>query len=373
MKKVIALIAVCLTVVWVGCGVSQTQEESGSQSTQTTQSSSQSSVHEHVFGEWFDVGETHQRFCQIDGCEIKQIVNHDFGEFKEDNGRFVFAKDCEKCGKEVLIAQTVDNTYEAQNAIDNYAFDDVIYLNEGEYSTITITSRMQNVLIAGAEGAVVENIKFTGAEINNVTFYNVHFSVAESSAKGGIDFSDNAEATGLTFYECSFTGNANIEASSTCFIKDLRVQKCKFNVNDSNKSLPDQGIEAIEVRQLENVEITDCIFEYVQYNVVQFGTEGRLDGRVCIKNNEFLDCGSRMLYFVNPQVITECDISGNYFGDNTDCAKTGYYVRVKTGRGIVIGANEWENIPENTSENFNSESGENDFEYDITAQSKRVE
>ena len=153
---------------------------------------------------------------------------------------------------------------------------------------------------------------------------------------------------GLTLYDCKFTNTSNITGDNNSVVKNLALYNCEFDISGTN-------VSAIKLKGVDGLTLKDNTFTNVPYNVIQIGEANSVNGDIVITGNKFTHVGSRMLYFVKVGEITSCNISGNYFNDNsTYCNKsTGCYMKIGAGgTGITIGANWWEEIPQATEEFF---------------------
>jgi hypothetical protein len=173
-----------------------------------------------------------------------------------------------------------------------------------------------------------------------------------------------AELDGFTLKGCSFSGDVQIASNTSedVWLKDIVIDDCKFvDIAAGN----DGKLTAIKLQRTENFTLTNCLFDNVQYNCVQMpggqvgsiedgkivGFSPSLKGNIKITGNTFKYTGVRAL---NLHLIdaTTCDISGNIFYLH-EYSWNGAYIDTDVGaRGVVIGVNTWEVIPEGSEKNF---------------------
>ncbi|MBQ8426261.1 MAG: hypothetical protein IJX16_00655, partial [Clostridia bacterium] len=122
-------------------------------------------------------------------------------------------------------------------------------------------------------------------------------------------------------------------------VKNIKVIDCYFFIDETS-------VSAMDINKLENLTIKGCNFEHVAYNAIQVGHQS-IRGNIEITNNVFNYTGSRVLYFVNTEDFTSCNVSDNYFSNNESCDKAdGVYIKVGGTETIILGKNYWRAIPE---------------------------
>lgn len=245
---------------------------------------------------------------------------------------------CKVCHAGATVADSYSKIVSAINSAEDGA---VIYLKAGNYTIITVNKNVDNLIIAGEDGTTVKSLVVANG--SNVNLYNLTFSGSIES--DGILVS-GSEQDGLNLYNCKFKNTANISGNDNTVVKNLALYNCEFDIGGTN-------ITAIKLRGIDGITLKDNTFTYVPYNVIQIGEENSVKGDIVITGNRFVHVGSRILYFVKVGVITSCDISGNWFYDNSEyCNKdTGCYFKI-SGQGITIGVNYWENIPDITDDTY---------------------
>lgn len=293
---------------------------------------------EHKFSSEWSYNETHHwKACIDDGCEEKGS----YAEHVFENSECV-------CGATKIAPQN------AMSAILNAQDNQTLLLARGNYGVFALYTEAKGVRLVFEKGSTVNMItigeKLTGISIENLTF------------RGNLVI--GAELDGFTLKGCSFSGDVQI-ASNTAedvWLKDIVIDDCKFvDIAAGN----DGKLTAIKLQRTENFTLTNCLFDNVQYNCVQFpggkvgeivdgeivGFSPSLKGDIKITGNTFRYTGVRVLN-LNLIEATTCDISGNTFYLH-EYSWNGAYIDIDVGAsGVVIGVNTWEVIPEESEKNF---------------------
>ncbi len=288
----------------------------------------------HNFSNEWTFNETHHwKACKDIGCEEKgEYANHVF-----ENSECV-------CGAfEGCVSATPQS---ALNAILNAKDNQTIMLSKGNYGTLSLYTQAKGLRLIFEKGSTVNMITI-GEKLTGITIENLKF-------KGNLTI--GAELDGFTLKGCSFSGNAQISSNTTedVWLKDIVIDDCTFvDISAGNGG----KLTAIKLQRTENFTLTNCLFDNVQYNCIQMaggivgGGNPGLKGNIKITGNTFKDTGVRAL---NLHLIdaTTCDISGNTFYLHEYSYNGGYIDTDVGARGVIIGVNTWEVIPEGSEKNF---------------------
>lgn len=263
---------------------------------------------------------------------------------------------CLACGKNRKIENAkVYSANKVNTALAEASDGDFIFLKRANYGffTLAITAKNCHIVFENGSSASFFSLptKLEGVVIEGV------------SIVGSFIIGD--EMDGLTIRNFKFSGNSVLGYSLASgsndekWIKDLVIDNCRF----INISAGQGGkLTAIKVGNIENLTLTNCLFDSIQYNCIQVpGGEApsadfpngkpSLKGSVVITGNTFKYCEVRILN-LNRVHATSCDISGNTFYLH-DFDWNGAYIDTDTGAyGVVIGVNTWEVIPEPSEKAF---------------------
>ncbi len=289
---------------------------------------------EHNFATKWTFDETHHwKACTDEDCNAK-------GEYAEH----VFENSECACGAfEGAISATPQN---ASSVIFNAEDNQIILLSKGNYGMFALSTQAKGVRLIFEKNATVSLLTI-GEKLSDITIENLNFN-------GNLVI--GAELDGFTLKGCNFSGNVQIASNTTedVWLKDIVIDNCRFvdiSAGSSGK------LTAIRLSRTENFTLTNCVFDNVQYNCIQMsggivgGGNPGLIGNIKITGNTFKDTGVRAL---NLHLIdaTTCDISGNIFYLH-EFSHNGGYIDTDVGaRGVVIGVNTWEFIPEGSEKNF---------------------
>lgn len=286
-----------------------------------------------------------------------------------DGEEKIFTKEkCSVCNKNAVVAgQIVQNGSKLILALNNLESGDVLYFKSAiYYSAINLSDGLENVTLWFEDGAELQStIQLNSSEkMKNIKICNADFS------NFGLGICIYSDVEGLIIENCKFKDSANIEYGKEEFIangnvlsgatslKDVVIKNCTFT-DILNVAYDRLNTMAIKLANTENLTVTGCTFNGVQYNALNVGGKSFI-GSLTITDNVFSDIGSRVLnlHLAN---LTSCDISGNTFYSNedyyADTGKLGNYLGTEPeAQGIVFGINTWEEIPlanDINFENFN--------------------
>lgn len=335
-------------------------------------------------------GTKHVRSCTVSGCNVKdEIVDHVFGDYTIEEGYHYQKCTIEGCEE---ISQKVPHQMEGHYCIEDMVMHRIVKCSVCDYKDYSADSPLEidilvkpsdsnkSQIINGAKsGDVVafakgvyssfegkmyqENITYiaeTGTSISvincaekSATYEN--FTITGLSKEVGFNF--NYTTSGVTIKNCRFTAFGGIYArynsSDTKIINNLTVENCVFK--DVGVSSDADNASAIVLTHYNGLTIKDCVFDTVEYNAMQVGEHAN-GGEVLITGNVFKDMGSRVVYLVNVNNLTSCEISDNIFYDHHDNYSatgdggvkkdSGVYIHTRSTSGALhIGTNKWVNIP----------------------------
>ncbi len=279
---------------------------------------------------WSYDGTHHYKPCTDSDCaEVKDKATHDIKDGS-----------CSICGYNnfVNVTASEDNYRTVLKSLND---GDIVGLTDGQYGAFTLENVKNVTFIGLGEDVIFSDNVYINMGNENITFKNLTFKGGVTNKTG---FEINSAIDGLTIKDCIFKRYSQIRAiSQTEKVKDIVIENCTFTDIQDGSGL----VSAINVYLVENFTLKNCSFDNVEYNAVQIGNYG-ITGKIMVTGNEFVDIGDRILYFVSVSNITESDISGNYFENNSDCVKSdGQYIKVSTGETdcIVVGQNTWAEIP----------------------------
>ena len=210
--------------------------------------------------------------------------------------------------RKVFVVSTAD---EVKTILAQDVTGITINLEAGTYEGLSFTNpanyKAKNVTIIGQNGA-----KIAGFGIN------------------GWSATDNIEIDGLTFKNVTFTSGLLL---STKVMKDVTVEECDFvndacvHQNDRTESLTNLVVTdctfagdingtttAVMLENTENVTVTGCTFNNIDFNVLQGGV---LTGTVLIDDNTVNGTGDRVFRFVDAS-NANITISNNTIVSNGD-------------------------------------------------------
>ena len=300
----------------------------------------------------------------------EKICEHVYGvskseEFFEKDGKVYTTRlNCNLCGEYKEVANAVVVTpAQSVEAISNATDNSFLFFKKSNYGNFSFYTPAKNVYVAFESGASFTRLTLI-EQMQDITFDGITF-------KGHMVIAETID--GLTIKNCKFSGKSQLSTDAAIandqskWIKDVVIDSCSFtNISDGGR------LTAIRMANIENLTITNCTFENVDYNCFQApggsapsieNPQGvpSLKGNIKITNNLFKYSGVSALNLHRVHATT-CDISGNVF------YKQKYYFDTDTGAyGVVIGVNTWEEIPEGNDTQFNGWSY-GTYTYDKTAQ-----
>ncbi len=200
---------------------------------------------------------------------------------------------------------TVVSTADEVKAILATEVDGVtIVLEPGTYEGISLTNpgnyRAKNVTIIGLNGAVIEGINLNNWAPVEQSFVVDGLTIKNVTFTKSLILSTRVMSN-VTVEDCDFVNDACIHQNDRAEkLTNLVVKNCSFE-GDKNGTTT-----AIMLENTENVTVTGCTFENIDFNVLQAGV---LSGTVLFDNNTVDGTGSRVFRFVT--VNADVTISNN--------------------------------------------------------------
>jgi len=200
----------------------------------------------------------------------------------------------------ITYAHKVSGADEVKTILAKATDGDTIYLKAGTYDELSFTNpsgfKAKNLTIIGEENAVVEGLAINGWSadsnivIDGLTIKNVTFT-------SGLLLSTKS-MTNVTVEDCVFLNDACIHQNDkTEKLTNLVVKNCTFTGDMSGNTT------AIMLENTENVTVTGCTFNHIDFNVLQAGI---LSGDILFDRNTVNGTGDRVFRFVN---VANADIT----------------------------------------------------------------
>lgn len=283
-----------------------------------------------------------------------QVCQHQYtsGYFLEDNKMYIGEKCsiCDEIKKENAQVIEVDVVIaENNNKMSSVNSGDVVAFKKGAYNTVTAKRNVESVIYIAETGVTVNSINAT---YSKATYEN--FTVLGHASENAFNFP--YDVSDVTVKNCYFTEYGGIYSRSAGIkITNLTVDNCVFKDITAGLSEDEKRDSAIVITRYDGLTVKNCSFENVSYNAMQVG-EHENGGEVLIENNVFKNMGSRVVYLVRTDRLTDCLVAGNTFYNHDHVYSdpeaghkkdSGIYIHCKSETGIIkVGVNTWETVPE---------------------------
>ena len=136
---------------------------------------------------------------------------------------------------------------------------------QGGAGTPVYVRSMSNVTLKAADNAEV-NIKGLvafGGQVNSTKWYSKDFVADRVAKDNNTSYYINQKWNNITFEGLTFTGGVNIEAyEGNTFIDNVKFDRCKFNVNDTDTNMENCIRLNVDGNQAKanNLVVTNCEF-----------------------------------------------------------------------------------------------------------------
>jgi hypothetical protein len=345
MKKVLLSVLLVLSLMLIGCGGEQQNDNS--------------SVHVHEYSNnWSSDNTYHYKKCTGENCGEKiESQRHLFvGKFTVlEDDTVDYTDRCIVCNKEITKKALVAYDYlDADNIFDTLEENTAIYLKAGDYRAINLS--VDGISIGGEDGVTVDSIKITASlsqfdkGLWNYTFYNLNFNPNEFGFEGEYNLNN------VNFINCKFSGLACIRSSlyagvENRSINNLLVDGCSFTNLHNGRGT----VSAITITKLSDFTLRNSLFDDIDFNALQLG-EKEFGGKIEITGNIFKNIGNRVAKLLETETVSNCVIENNKFyaltlGDSLTDKRSGNYFQTIDGN-IKVGVNYWEEIPPNETMYF---------------------
>ncbi|MBQ7339938.1 MAG: hypothetical protein IJW43_03665 [Clostridia bacterium] len=366
MKKVITILLSTLFMVSMSLGLTACGHEHELTKTSAVSATCETNGNSEYYtcecGKYFSDAEGKNEIAK--DSWIISSTGHDHGDeivYKVIEGKAYSVKTC-ACGDEdkteIANAVVVDNTAEAQAAIDGVAENTTIVLNDANYGILyfrktasstpvesnwaggghSYSGVISGLTILGTEGAIVRKIKAETLDytpsgnqhsnsatepylsfsltINNLTIKNVKFELEGNDV--AVDVLDNdSSVNGLTLVGCSFVDKSNTSTATdgTRVLHSSSQEKVVKNVVIEDCYLKDLH-QGIKINALENFKLVNSTFDSIKLHAMLFSggstTNLNKSGKIEIKDNEIVgSMGERFIRMTAVNAGAEVVVSGN--------------------------------------------------------------